>query len=219
MPQKKNAYPFEYVRARAAHAVGEMASAYGTLHNTNFQDIKDVEEEVVYPVFRLFDETSRSLRLLDGTISSMEFKRENMLKRAAEGYGSCTELAAKIHRQTDLSYRTAHRIVGNLVLRAFKQGKAATEADAALVNESAREVVGRELDIDDDLVRNSLDPTAFVRAHNVPGGPAPIRVHEALGNARAILADHDGRVSRSRELLEGASSNLAGRANQLAESA
>src|SRR4029079_10862160 len=28
MPQKKNAYPFEYVRARAAHAVGEMTSAF-----------------------------------------------------------------------------------------------------------------------------------------------------------------------------------------------
>jgi argininosuccinate lyase len=215
MPQKKNAYPFEYVRARAAHAVGEMASAYGTLHNTNFQDIKDVEEEVVYPVFRSFDETSRSLRLLEGTISSMQFKRENMLQKAAQGYGSCTELAAKIHRQTDLSYRTAHRIVGNLVLRAFKQGKAATDIDAALVNESAREIIGRELDIDDDLVRNSLDPTAFVKAHDVPGGPAPDRVREAIRKARAILDDHDGRVSRSRESLDEASSELNGRVERL----
>src|ERR671920_670386 len=156
MLQKKNAYPFEYVRARAARAVGDMASAFGTLHNTNFQDIKDVEEEVVYPVFRSFDEASLSLRLLEGTISSMEFKRDNMLKKAAEGYGSCTELAAKIHRQTDLSYRTAHRIVGNLVLRAFKQGKAATDVDALLVNESAKEIIGREVDVDDETVRASL---------------------------------------------------------------
>ena len=45
-----------------------------------------------------------------------------------------------------------------------------------MVNESAREIIGRDLDVDDELVRRSLDPTAFVRAHDVPGGPAPQRV-------------------------------------------
>src|SRR5215211_7591472 len=214
MPQKKNSYPFEYVRARAARAVGDMASAFGTLHNTNFQDIKDVEEEVVYPVFRSFDEASLSLRLLKGTISSMEFKRDSMLKKAAEGYGSCTELAAKIHRQTDLSYRTAHRIVGNLVLRAFKQGKAATEVDALLVNESAKEIIGREVDVDDETVRASLDPTVFVRAHDVPGGPAPEAVHHAIRGAHTTLAGHDQRVVQWREALNRAGSKLSDQVNQ-----
>src|SRR5918998_137763 len=215
MPQKKNAYPFEYVRARAARAVGDMASAFGTLHNTNFQDIKDVEEEVVYPVFRSFDETSLSLRLLEGTISSMEIKRDNMLEKAAGGFGSCTELAARIHRQTDLSYRTAHRIVGNLVLRAYKQGKHAADVDAALVNESAREVTGHDLDITDDTVRTALDPTAFVEAHVVPGGPAPQVVRCAIQDARARLEEHSSRISHAREGLSRARGELDARVKRL----
>lgn len=215
MPQKKNAYPFEYVRARAAHAVGEMASAFGTLHNTNFQDIKDVEEEVVYPVFRSFDETLRSLKLLDGTISSMEFKRENMLESAEHGFGACTELAAKIHRNTELSYRTAHRIVGNLVLRAFKQNKTASDVDAALVNESAKDIVGHKLDIDDATVRNSLDPKAFVEAHDVPGGPAPQAMRSALQNARAVLSEHEQRTIAARQAINRAHDELATRVRQL----
>jgi argininosuccinate lyase len=217
MPQKKNAYPFEYVRARAAHAVGEMTSAYGTLHNTNYQDIKDVEEEVVYPVFRSFDEASRSLKLLDGTISSVEFDRDAMVEKAAEGYGSCTELAARIHRQTDISYRTAHKIVGNLVLRAYKQGKAATEVDADMVNESAREIIGRDLDVDDQLVKRSLDPTAFVRAHDVPGGPAPQRVADAIAGARDRLADDVEELLERREALDRAAAELDERARRLVE--
>ena len=52
MPQKKNAYVFEFVRARAAHAIGDAAAALGTLRAANFQDLKDVEEEVVTPVVR-----------------------------------------------------------------------------------------------------------------------------------------------------------------------
>jgi argininosuccinate lyase len=215
MPQKKNAYPFEYVRARAARAVGDMASAFGTLHNTNFQDIKDVEEEVVYPVFRSFDETSLSLRLLDGTISSIEIKRDNMLEKASRGFGSCTELAARIHRQTDLSYRTAHRIVGNLVLRAYKQGKYATDVDAALVNESARQVTGHNLDIADDTVRTALDPTAFVEAHDVLGGPAPPVVRCAIQEARVRLEEHSRRISHAREGLSRARGELDARVERL----
>jgi argininosuccinate lyase len=215
MPQKKNAYPFEYVRARAARAVGDMASAFGTLHNTNFQDIKDVEEEVVYPVFRSFDETSLSIRLLEGAISSMEIKRDNMLEKAARGFGSCTELAARIHRQTDLSYRTSHRIVGNLVLRAYKQGKHATDVDAALVNESAREVTGHDLHITDDTVRSALDPTAFVEAHDVSGGPAPRVVRCAIQDARLRLEEHSRRIFHAREGLSGARRELDARVERL----
>src|SRR6266542_678247 len=119
MPQKKNAYPFEYVRARAAHAIGDLMAAFGTLRAANFQDLKDVEEEGVTPVFRSLDEVSRSMRLLDGAIPSLEVRRDVMLEQAASGFAASTELAAAIHRRSGLSSRTAHRIVANLVLRAY----------------------------------------------------------------------------------------------------
>jgi len=210
MPQKKNAYPFEYVRARAAHAIGDAASAFGTLHNTNYQDIKDVEEEMVPPAFRSLDDASRCLRLLTGTIASMEVRRERMLEQAGAGFGSCTELAAAIHRGTDLSARTAHRVVGNLVLRAFKQGKGARDVDAALVNESAREIVGRDLDgVDDAVVRAALEPRAFVDAHDLPGGPAPGAVHGAVAAARERLAGRArGQTAQARHRLEQAHAGL-----------
>lgn len=215
MPQKKNAYPFEHVRARAAQAVGEMASAFGTLHNANFQDLKDVEEEVVFPTFRSFDQASRSIRLLAGAIASMQVKGDNMLERAASGFGSCTELAAVIHRRTDLSYRTAHRIVGNLVLRAFNAGRKATEVDATLLNESAREVAGRELHLDDEAVRGALDPAAFVDAHDVPGGPAPAALAASLQRARAALTAHQRRVAAARKALAEARVELERRVGEI----
>lgn len=210
MPQKKNAYPFEYVRARAAHAIGDVTAAFGTLHNTNYQDIKDVEEEMVPPAFRSLDEASRSIRLLAGTIGSLEIDRERMLEQAGRGFAACTELAAAIHRETALSYRTAHRVVGNLVLRASKQGKGARDVDAALVNESAREIVGHDLeDLDDATVRGALDPRAFVAAHDVPGGPAPRVVRTAIAAARARLKDRvGGEAGEARERLASAQAEL-----------
>jgi len=217
MPQKKNAYPFEYVRARAAQAVGEMTSAHAVLHNTNFQDIKDVEEEVVPPVFRSLADASVCLRLLEGSVASLEIRRERMLERAGAGFGSATELAAVIHRGSDLSYRTAHRVVGNLVLRAFRQGKGARDVDAALVAESARELLGRELELDDDAIRGALDPVAFVEAHDLAGGPASRAVRAAVAGARERLGEQAAAVAGRRAGLDRAAGALDERARALAD--
>ncbi|MFC4248329.1 argininosuccinate lyase [Natribaculum luteum] len=215
MPQKKNPYPFEYVRARAAHATGYMCSVHETLHNTNFQDIKDVEEDAVHPLFEAFEEVDRALRLLDGTVASAEFKADTMLERAAEGFASCSELAAKIDRQTDLTYRTAHRIVGDLVQRALSRDLDATAVDAELVNESAREITGESLDIDDDFVQSALDPKAFVEAHDVPGGPAPREVRRMIQDRRATLDEDRVDVANRHEKIEDASRELADRVESI----
>ncbi len=197
MPQKKNPYPFEYVRTLSAHAVGEMTSLFATLHNTNFQDIKDVEEGLAPPLFRSLDEARRALRLLEGTIRTLQFDEQVMYRQAAAHFATCTELASVIHRQTDLSYRTAHRVVGHLVLLAIKRGVTADQADAALVNEAARDILGRSLDIDDASVHQALEPRNFIRAHTVRGGPAP----EALRAATKVARERQRTLQQQLETL------------------
>jgi argininosuccinate lyase len=208
---------FEYVRARAAHAIGDAAAALGTLRAANFQDLKDVEEEVVTPVVRSLDEAARALRLLDGSIRSMQINRGLMLERASRSFATATELAAAIHRRGSLSYRTAHRVVANLVLRASRLGRDARNVDLALLNESARDVLGHELEIDEDTFRKALDPAAFVAAHAVTGGPAPNAVRESVASARATLDERKRAVEDDRAALADAAAELAARVARLRE--
>jgi argininosuccinate lyase len=215
MPQKKNAYVFEYVRARAAHAIGDAAAALGTLRAANFQDLKDVEEEVVTPVVRSLDEAARALRLLDGSIRSMQINRELMLERASRSFATATELAAAIHRRGGLSYRTAHRVVANLVLRASRLETDARNVNLALLNESARGLLGHELEIDEDTFRKALDPVAFIAAHAVTGGPAPNAVRESVASARATLDERKRAVEDDRAARAEAAAELAARAARL----
>jgi argininosuccinate lyase len=217
MPQKKNAYVFEFVRARAAHAIGDAAAALGTLRAANFQDLKDVEEEVVTPVVRSLDEAARALRLLDGSTRSMQSNRELMLDRAGRSFATATELAAAIHRRGGLSYRTAHRVVANLVLRASRLGRDARNVDLALLNESARDLLGHELEIDEATLRKALDPVAFVAAHAVTGGPAPNAVRESVASARATLDERKRAVEDDHAALADAAAELAGRVARLRE--
>jgi hypothetical protein len=65
----------------------------------------------------------------------------------------------------------------------------ADEIDAALLEASARDVLGHEIGLDDAAVRQALDPRPFVVAHEVPGRPAPDRVREAIQHARGRLAE------------------------------
>jgi argininosuccinate lyase len=217
MPQKKNAYVFEFVRARAAHAIGDAVAALGTLRAANFQDLKDVEEEVVTPVVRSLDEAARALRLLDGSIRSMQINRELMLEHASRSFATATELAAAIHRRGGLSYRTAHRVVANLVLRASRLRRDARTVDLALLNESARDLLGHELEIDEDTFRKALDPVAFVAAHAVTGGPAPDAVRESVASARATLDERKRAVEDDRAALADAAAELAARVARLRE--
>lgn len=208
MPQKKNAYPFEYVRARAAHAVGDMAAAFAVLHNTNFGDIKDVEEEMVPPTFRSCEEAATSLELLAGTFSTLAVNRERMRARAAAGFSTATELAAVLHRSTDMDYRKAHRVVGHLVRLAVERGVKPEHVDGSLLDEAAEHVLGRGAGLADDDVRAALNPEEFIAAHSVLGGPAPAPVAEALRNGReqalrrsASLDGARGRLGRADEEL------------------
>jgi argininosuccinate lyase len=86
-----------------------------------------------------------------------------------------------------------------------------------MVNESARGIIGRDLDVDDELVKRSLDPTAFVRAHDVPGGPAPQRVADAIADARDRLADDVEELFERREALDRAAAELDDHARRLVE--
>lgn len=185
MPQKKNAYPFEYVRARAAHAVGDMTAAFGTLHNTNFGDIKDVEEEMVPPTFRACEEVATSLELLTGTFATVTVDRERLAAGAAAGFSTATELAAVLHRTTDLDFRNAHRVVGYLVRLATERRIRPHDVDAQLLDEASHAVLGRAARLSDEHVHLALDPHGFVAAHSVLGGPAPAPVRDALAHARA----------------------------------
>jgi argininosuccinate lyase len=217
MPQKKNAYVFEFVRARAAHAIGHAVAALGTLRAANFQDLKYVEEEVVTPVVHSLDDAARALRVLDGSIRSMQINRELMLEHASRSFATATELAAAIHRRGGLSYRTAHRVVANLVLRASRLRRDARTVDLALLNESARDLLGHELEIDEDTFRKALDPVAFVAAHAVTGGPAPDAVRESVASARETLDERKRAVENDRAALADAAAELAARVARLRE--
>ncbi len=208
MPQKKNPYPFEYIRSRAALVIAQSSAVFEITRNTPFQDLKDVEEEAVYPLFDAVEHTGASLELLGRILRSVKFNRDRLREQAAAGYSTTTELAALIHRKTDMSYRTAHRIVGHVVARAVAEGADALEISTEWIDEASRQIVDRSLHLTSDEVRKALDPDSFVRAHSSTGGTAPAEVRRMLSNRIVTHQRDEAQLASMRLALKQAKERL-----------
>ena len=81
-----------------------------------------------------------------------------------------------------MAFRDAHAAVGRAVGRAVETGRELEELDPEELRGLCGEAVGDEV-----RAVLSLDGSVASRAH--PGGTAPVRVREAVGAARARLAE------------------------------
>ena len=184
------------------------------MHNTNFGDIKDVEEEMVPPVYRVCDEMVVSLRLLRGTLETLKVHRVRCGLRAGAGFSTETDLAAMIHRNTEHDYRAAHRVVGHLVLLATQRGVEPDGVDLELVDEAAKTSLGTSSGLPEQQVREALDPDSFAARHTVRAGPAPAPRTATIGSARAGARGHDQWVADRRRALTDAHDRLAAIADE-----
>ncbi len=126
-----------------------------------------------------------------------------------------TALAERIQTDGDISYRTAHRIVARAVLLAVERGRDATGIDAELLDLAAQEMIGKPLKLEEQVIRECLDPRHFVDQHTVTGGTAPLEVRRMAGERRQRLAsdertvfDREETIVQSRRMLREAAQTL-----------
>lgn len=192
MPQKRNPVALEHVRALASCALAGAQSVFTVVHNTPFGDVNDAEDDLQPLVWRAVRDARRATALFAAVLSSAQFNLERLRERASEDFITVTELADAIVRHEGLAFQTAHRIVAAFVRRTQSVLEAIqTPADSLhvdliaqaahrLLQEAAREVIGRTLSLPPEVVRASLDPTSFVGVRSVIGGPAPAETRRAL---------------------------------------
>ena len=185
MPQKRNPVVLEHLRARMGWVLGDAHTAATLVHSAALGDTVDVEDEFYEPLFRTFEHGVGVLRLLDAVLSTARFNVELLARRANEGFTTATELADTLVRCAGLSFRQAHRVASRVVQ--------ASDTDAArvtpdLVDEAARQTIGRPIRLAEDDLRAALDPWAFVEKRTIPGGPAPAAMQAHLAQLHDRLA-------------------------------
>jgi len=182
MPQKKNPDALELIRGKAGKVYAEATALFVGVKGLPLAYNKDLQE-TQQPVFGAAQQVSSLVRVATGFMQSVEFNLRRMQQAASCGFMNAQAAAACLVRQ-GVPFRRAHELVGKAVRLCIEQGcelEQLSKDDYALCGISA-----------DEQFYHSLTLEEVLAIHNVPGGTAASRVHEALQTAKEKLSDFFG---------------------------
>jgi len=211
MPQKRNPVVLEHLRARISRMLAQAQGIVIQCHNIPYGDTQDIEDEIFPMLFGSLETASDILQLYSAVIATLQVSGEHLRHRAVSGFTTVTELADSLVRHCDLPFRQAHDIVSALVSHAQKQRLAPGDLTAAMLRQTAKSRFDLDVRLSDKLFKQALDPSAFVKARDLPGGAAPTATGKVLEiqrnqieNDRSWLAEAQARLFNSNQQLNNA---------------
>lgn len=121
MPQKRNAFLLEHLRAKPAQALGAWAAAASAMAATPFTNSIEVGTEAVASVWTGLAATEQSVLLAQVLVAGARPDPARMAARALDGFTAATAVANRLVRH-GVPFRTAHEQVGDAVRRAVEAG-------------------------------------------------------------------------------------------------
>jgi argininosuccinate lyase len=177
MPQKKNPDIPELIRGKTGRVYGHLMSLLTTLKGLPLCYNKDMQEDKE-ALFDTADTMESCLEVMGRLLGELSFQGERLQACAEQGFLVATDLADYLVEK-GMTFRGAHKIVGEMVLYALDQGKELHEL-------TLEEMKGFTSQIDQD-VYGWLDPVSSIKRRNMPGGTGPEMVKESIARAKQEL--------------------------------
>lgn len=174
MPQKKNADLLELTRAKAARVLGNAVALQTTVKGLPLAYNKDLQE-TQEPLFQSVEIVFSLLPMVSGWMRAVEFNFDVMRKSAERGFMNSFAAATYLVRK-GVPFRLAHEQIGKAVQLCLERECELEE----LPLEKLRELNPA---FDQDFY-SSLDISAVLAIHDVPGGTEPGRVRQAISGAK-----------------------------------
>lgn len=208
MPQKRNPVSFEHMRSLLSSSIGNATTVLTMMHNTPFGDIVDTEDDMQPYAWRSMSVLEQMYRLMACVVGTMEVNKEGLLERAQGSFATVTELADTLVRTDRLSFRGSHHIVSRIVKEAMQAGLRADQISLELVNQAAKEVIGKSLLLTEEELRLALDPVHFVQIRKLPGGPNADEIRRVITARRNELQAESAWLQQARQACADAMQQL-----------
>lgn len=168
MPQKRNPDLAELVRGKTGRVYGDLLGLLVTMKGLPLSYNMDMQEDKER-FFDALDTVTGSLAALERMVRGAQFDLARLEEAAGGGGALATDLAEYLVGK-GMPFRSAHRLVGQLVARLEQEGR-----DIATV--TAEELAAASELFGSDAVER-LDARFAVSLRSCEGGPAPERVLE-----------------------------------------
>ncbi|RJQ26140.1 argininosuccinate lyase [Candidatus Parcubacteria bacterium] len=137
MPQKKNPDLLELTRGKTARVVGNLVAILTTVKGLASGYGRDLQEikPSVWSASRI---AISSLVVLNAMFATLKVNKQKMKKVASSGYLVALDVAEALVKQ-GIPFRTAHKIVGQLVQGAHQSNKSLSELTLVEIKKSLKE--------------------------------------------------------------------------------
>jgi len=181
MPQKRNPDAAELIRAKTGRLFGHLMGTLTVMKGLPLTYQKDMQEDKE-PLFDADETIMLALAAMTGMIDDLTVNPDRMRRAATAGFPTATDLADWLVRTLGMPFREAHHVTGRIV-------KLAEERQVDLDGLALTDMQAVEPRITRDVF-TVLSVEASVASRLSAGGTAPVRVREAVAEARRrFLAD------------------------------
>jgi argininosuccinate lyase len=178
MPQKKNPDLLELVRGKSGRVLGNATALLASIKGLPLAYNKDLQE-TQQPVFEAADALLQMLPLITGWMKAVELHHERMNEAAQTGFMNAWAAATYLVNH-GVPSRLAHEAVGKAV-------QLCVERSCELQNLPLADLQSLSPAFGQDFYE-ALKLASVLEIHDVPGGTAPARVRQAIGNTKKKIA-------------------------------
>ena len=178
MPQKKNPDMAELIRGKTGRVYGDLMGLLTVMKGIPLAYNKDMQEDKE-AIFDAFDTADACLEVLAPMLASMKVNGKNMRLAAARGFINATDLADWLVEKKAVPFRTAYKLVGQLVGKCVKEGLTLEELPLEAYQEASP--------VFDEGLYKALDLDACAMRRSSQGGTAPEQVDAQLAALSAAL--------------------------------
>ena len=178
MPQKKNPDMAELIRGKTGRVYGDLMGLLTVMKGIPLAYNKDMQEDKE-AIFDAFDTADACLGVLAPMLASMRVNGANMRRAAAMGFINATDLADWLVEKKAVPFRTAYKLVGQLVGRCVKEGVTLEELPLEAYREASP--------VFDKGLYEALDLDACVLRRSSLGGTAPEQTDKQLAALKQAL--------------------------------
>ena len=207
MPHKKNPTVLELIRGKTGRVIGNLTGLLGIVKGLSSGYSSDLQETKPL-LWDSCDQTADSLRILAGAISSIRVDIERLVAEASTSYVFATDLAERLVAEKLLTFREAHRVVGNLVRDMVSSNIEPKDVSSSMVEEAAEKVLKRKIHVKPTLVSDVKDPVKSILNRKSLGSPNPAQCERLLSDLKEEAAACATAVSARREKLQASESRL-----------
>ena len=167
MPQKRNPDMLELIRGRCGNVYGDLFALMTILKGLPIGYNRDLQEDKRI-VFRAYDTVSSCLTMAAAIVNSASYNKEAIEPTLDRGFLDATSLAEYFVTK-GIPFRTAHHIVGSLVLRCEQAGKTSLKELSVEDFQKAAEAAGAKAETIGKDVYDALGARNVVNRYRSAG--------------------------------------------------